>query len=71
MNDTLWLLTNGSIAVYDINGVAKTVVNQTNATNYLSSTNPQQDFVCVTVADYTFILNKNTATAMNSNDFKC
>ena len=60
------VITNGSIAVYDINGVAKTVVNQTNATNYLSSTNPKQDFVCVTVADYTFIVNKNTATAMDS-----
>ena len=55
------VITNGSISVYDINGVSKTVVNQTNATNYLSSTNPKQDFVCVTVADYTFVLNKNTS----------
>ena len=31
------VITNGAINVYDINGVAKTVVNQTNATNYLSS----------------------------------
>ena len=60
------VITNGSIAVYDINGVSKTVVNQTNATNYLSSTNPKQDFVCMTVADFTFILNKNTTTAMGS-----
>ena len=60
------VITNGSIAVYDIDGVAKTVVNQTNATNYLSSSNPKQDFVCVTVADFTFIVNKNTATAMDS-----
>ncbi|WOZ55766.1 tail tubular protein B [Pelagibacter phage HTVC041P] len=60
------VITNGSIAVYDINGVSKTVVNQTNATNYLSSTNPKQDFVCMTVADFTFIVNKNTTTAMGS-----
>lgn len=60
------VITNGSIAVYDINGVSKTVVNQTNATNYLSSTNPKEDFVCMTVADFTFILNKNTTTAMSS-----
>jgi len=60
------VITNGSIAVYDINGVQKTVVNQTGATNYLTSTNPKQDFVCVTVADYTFIVNKNTQTAMAS-----
>ena len=35
------VITNGSIAVYDINGVSKTVVNQTNATNYLNSSNPK------------------------------
>ena len=60
------VLTNGAIAVYDINGVQKTVVNQTNATNYLSSSNPKQDFVCVTVADFTFIVNKGTTTAMKA-----
>jgi hypothetical protein len=27
--------------------------------NYLESSNPTQDFVCVTVADYTFILNRD------------
>ena len=60
------VLTNGAIAVYDINGVQKTVVNQTNATNYLASSNPKQDFVCVTVADFTFIVNKGTTTAMKA-----
>ena len=60
------VITNGDIAVYDINGVSKTVVDQTGATNYLSSTNPKQDFVCVTVADFTFVLNKNTTTAMKA-----
>jgi hypothetical protein len=60
-------ITNGSIAVYDTLGNAKTVVNQTNATNYLTSTNPREDFVCMTVADYTFIVNKNQQVAMKSN----
>lgn len=60
------VVSNGSIAVYDINGVSKTVVNQSNATNYLNSSNPKSDFVCMTVADFTFILNKNTTTAMGS-----
>ena len=60
------VITNGSIAVYDVLGNSKTVVNQTNATNYLSSSNPKQDFTCMTVADYTFIVNKNTITAMDS-----
>ena len=60
------VVSNGSIAVYDINGVSKTVVNQTSATNYLSSSNPKSDFVCMTFADFTFILNKNTTTAMGT-----
>ncbi|BAQ94223.1 tail protein [uncultured phage_MedDCM-OCT-S30-C28] len=60
------VVSNGSIAVYDINGVSKTVVNQTNATNYLNSSNPKSDFVCMTVADFTFIVNKNKTTAMGT-----
>jgi len=60
------VVSNGSIAVYDINGISKTVVNQTNATNYLNSSNPKSDFVCMTVADFTFIVNKNKTTAMAS-----
>ena len=53
------VITNGSIAVYTIDGVAKTVVSQTNATNYLNSTNPREDFKALTVNDFTYILNKN------------
>ena len=60
------VITNGSVAVYDIDGVSKTVVNQTNATNYLTSTNPREDFRAVTVADFTFILNKTKTTAMKT-----
>ena len=41
------VITNGSIAVNTVNGVSKTVVNATNATNYLASTNPQNDFKCL------------------------
>jgi len=59
-------ITNGSIAVYDILGNAKTIVNQTGATNYLTSSNPKQDFTCMTVADYTFIVNKNTNIQMDN-----
>ena len=55
---------NGSILVNDIDGTAKTVVNQTNATNYLSSSDPRGDFVLVTVADYTYVLNKQKTAAM-------
>ena len=58
------VITNGALSVYDIAGAAKTVVNQTNATNYLSSSDPKADFVCVTVADYTYVLNKTKTAAM-------
>jgi len=58
------VVSNGALSVYDIDGTAKTVVNQTNATNYLSSSDPKSDFVCVTVADYTYVLNKTKTAAM-------
>ena len=59
------VIENGSLRVFDVDGTEKTVVNQTNATNYLTSTNPRSDFICVTVADYTFVLNKNQTVAMS------
>ena len=60
------VLTNGAISVYDINGVAKTVVAQTNATNYLATSTPRSDFRCLTVNDYTFIVNKSQTVVMDS-----
>ena len=60
------VITNGSVAVYTVDGLAKTVVNQTNATNYLNSTNPRNDFKALTVNDYTYILNTNKSVAMDS-----
>lgn len=59
-------ITNGAIAVYTTAGVSKTVTMQTGAVNYLTSTDPKGDFVAMTVADYTFILNKKKVTAMAS-----
>jgi len=59
-------ITNGAIAVYNLAGTAKTVVMQTNASNYLASSDPKSDFVCVTVADYTYVLNKTKTAAMAS-----
>ncbi len=60
------VITNGAIAVYDINGTAKTVVAQTNATNYLASSSPRTEFKCLTVNDYTYIINTNKTVAMDS-----
>ncbi len=59
-------ITSGSIKVYTTAGVEKTVVMQTSASNYLTSTDPKGDFVAMTVADFTFILNKQKTTAMAS-----
>jgi len=59
-------ITDGSLKVFTTAGVEKTVVNQTNATNYIASSDPKADFVAMTVADYTFILNKQKTTAMSA-----
>lgn len=55
------LINNGSIKVYDLNGNAKTVVAP--SLTYLTTTNPLQDINLVTVADYTFIVNKTITVA--------
>ena len=60
------IITNGVIQVKTIAGATKSVVMQTNASNYLSSSDPRGDFVAVTVADYTYILNKTKTTAMSA-----
>ena len=60
------IITNGAIQVKTVAGVNKSVVMQTNASNYLSSSDPRTDFVAVTVADYTYILNKTKTSAMAS-----
>ena len=59
-------ITSGAISVYDIDGTAKTVVAQTNATNYLTSSSPRTEFKCLTVNDYTYIINTNKTVAMDS-----
>jgi hypothetical protein len=55
------VITNGSLKVYDINGVEK-IVSFPDGSTYLNATDPLTSFACVTVADYTFIVNK-TVTA--------
>ena len=60
------VITDGALSVYDIDGAQKTVVEQTNVTNYLSSTNPRSDFRALTVNDYTYILNTTQNVALDS-----
>ena len=58
------LVNNQSIKVYDLAGNNKTVVTP-DGLSYLTSTAPQDDFNLVTVADYTFIVNKTKTVALS------
>ena len=58
------LVNNQSIKVYDLAGNNKTVVTP-DGLSYLTSSTPQEDFNLVTVADYTFIVNKTKTTALS------
>lgn len=48
----------GDIRVFDIEGY-EMVVNKPDGKDYLKSSDPSKDFDTITVADYTFIVNKN------------
>ena len=58
-------ITNGDLAVYDLEGNKKTV-NFPNGKTYLNcgTSLPENTFKCVTVADYTFIVNNTKKVAM-------
>jgi len=58
------LVNNQSVKVYDLAGNNKTVVTP-DGLSYLTSSAPQDDFNLVTVADYTFIVNKTKTTALS------
>jgi hypothetical protein len=58
----------GTIRVFDLNGVEKTVTLGTGAAAYLTSSSPADDFSALTVADYTIILNKRKVVAQNAAD---
>lgn len=59
------VLTNGDLKVYDIDGVEKTVAFP-NGKSYLSASTPSTAFSSVTVADYTFIVNKSITVTASS-----
>lgn len=52
-------VTNGSIRVFSLLDGSERTVTYPNGTTYLASSAPQTDFSLVTVADYTFVLNKS------------
>jgi hypothetical protein len=52
------ILTNGSVRVFDLDGTERTVSYPGGTNTYLASSNPKDDFKVLTVADYTFIVNR-------------
>ena len=60
------VISDGFITVYTVSGTSKNVVMQTNASNYLTSSNPRGEFKALTVNDYTYILNTSKTVAMDS-----
>lgn len=59
------VVTNGDLKVFDKNGVEKTV-NFPEGKAYLAATKPSEDFSAITVADYTFLVNKTVKVERNS-----
>lgn len=57
----LVVVTNGDLKVFDLMGNEK-LVNFPNGKGYLTTTNARDGFRCVTVADYTFVLNTQVVT---------
>ena len=64
----LSVITNSQIQVFDLDGTEIAVTEDTNAYQYLSSvTDARSQIRAVTIADFTFICNLNTETAMQTN----
>jgi len=59
------IITNGGIKVYDLDGVEKTVIAP--SLTYLNSTSPILDINLVSVADYTFVVNKDITVLKSGN----
>lgn len=59
------VVTNGDLKVFDLLGNEKTVLFP-EGKGYLAALNPAQDFTAVTVADYTFLVNKTVEVKQNS-----
>ena len=61
------IITDDALEVYDINGTQKTVVDAVGGFGtYIDESTPSSAFECVTIADYTFIINKNKVSAKSS-----
>ena len=59
------IITQNNIEVYGIDGTSYTV-NTPSGTSYLNIANPKDNFRAVTIADYTFLVNKTQTVSMDS-----
>lgn len=62
------IISAGVARVFDMNGVAKTVNVVGSAEAYIATATPAEDLVAMTVADYTFILNKKVTVRSRPDD---
>ena len=56
----------GSIKVFDLNGNEKTVSIAAGCADYITTNQPLKDLYAITIADYTFILNKTVVTQLKN-----
>ncbi len=59
------IFSNGNVKVYELDGTEKTV-NKPDGTTYLNTSNPRDTIKTVTIADFTFVVNTNQVTAMDT-----
>jgi hypothetical protein len=60
------IITDDNLEVYTLDGVQKTVVDAVGSFGtYIDDSDPKSNFEAVTIADYTFIINKNKTTALS------
>lgn len=59
----------GNIKVFDLKGNEKTVTIDEGCASYITTNKPLKDLFAVTIADYTFILNKTVITALKSDKY--
>lgn len=60
------ILTSGDIKVFDLAGIQKSVTIPAAYRAYITTDNPRRDLKVITVADYTFIVNKNYVPSMQT-----
>lgn len=59
----------GTIKVFDLKGNEKKVTINQGCETYIKTTQPLQDLFAVTIADYTFVLNKTVYTALTKDKY--